>query len=391
MSQRVLIGFADALAAIESAWCLADHGFDVHAFARRGTRPALARSKSVTVVYVTAPEQDAERSAADLAAAVKDTNPAVVLPLDDHAVWLCNQVSHGQALSLRGSLGPVLAGPADDGSASLALDKRQQLLYAEKAGFAVPASRDAVSERPPGPGPWMVKPAMAVELQGGRLRRAAGRVATTGEEIRKVLAAIGGPAIVQPLLTGTGEGIFGVATANGATALSAHRRIRMMNPRGSGSSACRSIPVAPELVRPVCDFIAASGWRGLFMIELLRDETGRPWFMELNGRAWGSMTLACCRGFAYPAWAVRTALDPEFEPPIPVSPSHLTARHLGREIVHLGVVMSKGGASRLATARTVLTVRRDDHWYNWRRGEMGVFAADTLTTVISQLRRRRSG
>ena len=39
----VLIGFADALAAIESAYSLADHGFDVCAFARAGTRPAPTR------------------------------------------------------------------------------------------------------------------------------------------------------------------------------------------------------------------------------------------------------------------------------------------------------------------------------------------------------------
>ena len=42
MKVPVLIGFADALAAIESAWCLADDGFEVHAFARRATRPGQA-------------------------------------------------------------------------------------------------------------------------------------------------------------------------------------------------------------------------------------------------------------------------------------------------------------------------------------------------------------
>jgi hypothetical protein len=391
MTQRVLIGFADALAAIESAWCLADDGFDVHVFARRGTRPAVARSESVTIINITSPEQDAQRSAADLAAVIDDLNPAVVLPLDDHAVWLCNRISREQVLSpARNRLGPILAGPPDDSSASLALDKRQQLLHAQKAGFAVPPSRDAASEQPPGPGPWMVKPALAVELRAGRLHRATGRVATSNEDVSEVLAAIGGPAIVQPLLAGTGEGIFGVATASGPKALSAHRRIRMMNPRGSGSSACRSIPVAKDLVRPVGDFIAATDWRGLFMIELLRDETGQPWFMELNGRAWGSMALACRRGLAYPAWAVRAALDPEFEPAEPVSMPHLTARHLGREIVHLGAVMARGGAPRLTTARNVLTLRRDERWYNWRSGQKAVFAADAWDTVRRQLSRRRS-
>jgi hypothetical protein len=391
MNQRVLIGFADALAAIESAWCLADDGFDVHVFARQGTRPALARSKSVSIVSVTAPEEDTERSAADLAAVIKEIQPAVVLPLDDHAVWLCNRISRDQAAAPSRNGHPiVIAGPANDYSTSLALDKRQQLVLAEKAGFAVPASRDAASEQPPGRGPWMVKPALAIELRGAQLERATGRAATSHQEVREVLATIGGPAIVQPLLSGTGEGIFGIATANGATAMSAHRRIRMMNPRGSGSSACQSIPVAEELVRPVSDFIAASDWRGLFMIELLRDEAGEPWFMELNGRAWGSMALACRRGFPYPAWAVHAALDSSFEPTAPVTTRHLTARHFGREIVHLGAVMARGGAPRLSTARDVLTIRRDERWYNLRRGQKSVFAADTWDTVRRQLFRRRS-
>ena len=70
--------------------------------------------------------------------------------------------------------------------------------------------------------------------------------------------------------------------------------------------------------------------------------------MELNGRAWGSMALARHRGYSYPSWAVRAALDPRFRPAEPAAPPELTARHLGREIVHLGTVLARGGAPRLA-------------------------------------------
>jgi predicted ATP-grasp superfamily ATP-dependent carboligase len=164
----------------------------------------------------------------------------------------------------------------------------------------------------------------------------------------------------------------------------------MMNPRGSGSSACRSIPLADELIGPVRRFIEKSAWRGLFMIELLRDREGKAWFMELNGRAWGSMALACSRGFAYPAWAVKAAVEPGYVPAAPTGAPHVTARHLGREIVHLGAVMARGGAPRFTTVRDVLTVRRDVHWYNWRSGQAGVFAADTWATLRGQLRRGRS-
>ena len=66
MKPLVLIGFADAFAAIESAWCLARRRVRVCALTRSGTRPALAHSRFVRVVPITAPEVDACQSVADL-------------------------------------------------------------------------------------------------------------------------------------------------------------------------------------------------------------------------------------------------------------------------------------------------------------------------------------
>ena len=76
------------------------------------------------------------------------------------------------------------------------------------------------------------------------------------------------------------------------------------------------------------------GWRGIFMIELLRGTDGTPWFMELNGRPWGSMALARRAGLEYPAWAVARRLDPAYRPPALPPAAPRTARHLGRELVH---------------------------------------------------------
>jgi hypothetical protein len=70
-----------------------------------------------------------------------------------------------------------------------------------------------------------------------------------------------------------------------------------------------------------------------------------------------------------------------------VTAPDVTARHLGREIVHLGMVLARGGPSRAQTVREVLTPHRGDRWYNWRSDEPAVFAADTWSTVRSQLRR----
>jgi hypothetical protein len=381
MRSTVLIGFADALAGIESAWCLAEDGFEVHAFARRGSRPTLARARCVRVIEVTRPEDDAPACAAELATIARNIGAAVLLPLDDHAVWLCDRAlrPNGQA---------VVAGPTGR-LATLALDKREQLLLAGSAGLAVPPTADIDAPRS-WPGPRMVKPALAVELRGDRLQRAVGRIAAGPEQVTEIASAIGGPVLVQPLINGLGEGIFGLAVGGAAAALSGHRRVRMMNPRGSGSSACRPVPVSADVTGPVRDMIARSGWHGLFMVELLRDTAGKPWFMELNGRAWGSMALARYCGHRYPTWAVQAALERQFVPPEPTPPPEITARHLGREIVHLATVLARGGAPRLATVRDVLTVRRSDRWYNYRPGEAGILIADTWATVRGQVTARVS-
>ena len=206
-----------------------------------------------------------------------------------------------------------------------------------------------------------------------------------------------GPAISQPVITGTGEGLFGLATEAGVVGWCAHRRVRMMNPRGSGSSACRSIPVAADVREAAERFLELADWRGIFMIELLRNDSAQPVFMELNGRSWGSMALSCRRGYEFPAWAVQSRLDPAFRPAVPVNPRHLTCRYLGGELIHLAFVMRgacdrdpRAWPSRRAALRDVLRIRRGEAWYNSRRGEGSVLAVDTWQAVRGQFLHWRS-
>jgi hypothetical protein len=415
-AMTVLIGFADALAAIEAFWALRDDGWAVVAFARRDSRPALSRCQGVRIVEITAPEEDAAAARSDLAGLLASLCPAAVLPLCDQSVWLCDQVhssrrGHEDHLRtpLRGRNGANdvfrVAGPTGE-QARTALDKLRQLELAERAGFAVPPwtridAGQLTNDDPSSPGtgkpPWFVKPALAVEEREDRLVRPSGRVASDIDAARAIAADFAGPAIAQPVITGTGEGVFGLATEGGVVGWCAHRRVRMMNPRGSGSSACRSIPVAPDVREAAERFVELAGWRGVFMIELLRNDTG-PYFMELNGRSWGSMALSCRRGYAFPAWAVQSRLDPTFRPTVPVNARHLTCRHLGGELVHLAFVLrgardkdSRVWPSRREAVRDVLTFRHGEAWYNWRRDEPAVLAADTWQAVRGQFLRWTSG
>jgi hypothetical protein len=129
----------------------------------------------------------------------------------------------------------------------------------------------------------------------------------------------------------------------------------------------------------------------MFMLEFLRDETGNAWFMELNGRPWGSMALARRQGLEYPHWALSDRRGELGDLPVPPG-GDFVCRHLGRELVHLLIVL-RGRRSvaipswpgRWQTLGSVLRVRKTDRWYNWRRGDLGVFLVDAWRTVGDQV------
>lgn len=380
----VLIGFAEALAAIECAWSLLESGFRVVAFARRGRRVALRRCRNVRVPEITPPELDAAAAVEDVVRLATSFAVATVLPMDDAAVWLVDCASKRLAVPVAGPTGCL---------ARLAIDKRAQLVAARAAGFDVlPAGVVDSAEQALSLDefPLILKPALAIDRHEGRLRRGRSWICADRLELERAVAewAELGPLIVQPFVRGIARGVFGLAAADGVYNLSAHERIRMMNPAGSGASACRSVPVDSRVAAMVKQFVGATGWRGLFMIEFLQDMSGRWWFVELNGRAFGSMALARRQGLEYPAWAVAKVLHDDFVPPIATLRIALVCRHLGRELVHVLIVFRglrsraiTAWPSRVQTLLRVLRVRRSDRWYNYRRGDVRLFLQDVWETV----------
>ena len=369
----VLIGFAEAFAAIEAAWSLQGAGFKVVAFRRAGSRPALRRVRGLEMHEVPDPELDATATVKAVRALCDVVAPAALLPLDDQALWICSQLQESRV---------QLAG-ASGSAAECALDKSLQLEAARRAGLPVPSTQvlDDLADASSIQFPVMVKPARALYEVSGALARPTGIVCANRQEFERAAAMPWpGSVLVQPLIRGVGEGLFGIVGSGGVVGWSAHRRVRMVNPQGSASSACRSQPVDRDLVEPSERFLSAIGWRGMFMLEFLRDSDGKPWFMELNGRAWGSMALARRRGFEYPAWTVQAPLDPGFEPTPPSQSPEILCRNLGLEVVHL-MFVARGPQSdapmewpRLSRAvRDVCKFTRGDRLYNWNRSQPDVF------------------
>jgi hypothetical protein len=399
----VLVGFAEAMAAPEAVWSLVNEGFRVVAFARKGRASALRHSRHVVCREICPPEVDLQASLSDLQSllssvgAEADGARRILLPLDDKAVWLGSRVKLGQDW--------LLAGPSGT-NAELALNKCIQIQMARDAGFDVPKTliartkNDVQAFSASESFPIILKASECVPIRQGRVHSCRKWICANSAELNRALSEWGEsvPLLVQPFVVGTGEGVFGLAAPDGVRAWSAHRRLRMMNPQGSGSSACTSQPVSDDLKAKAEELIRMAGWRGEFMIELLRDDSGKTWFVELNGRPWGSMALSRCQGLEYPAWHVRLAMDEKA--PVGNEPSAapgLVCRHVGREFMHLLFVLRGAKSKALSkwpsfwkTMGEVMRVHQGDAYYNWRRDDPKVFFADFYYTIHDNLFKARN-
>jgi predicted ATP-grasp superfamily ATP-dependent carboligase len=399
----ILVGFAEALAAPEVVWSLVDAGFHVVAFARKGRASALRYSRHVECQEICSPESDLQAAISDLHSLLISLSPLVgdgqciLLPLDDKALYLSSRVELGS--------GWILAGP-HGANADLALNKHLQIEAARHAGFKVPTTRlartaqDIFDFATAESFPIILKAAECVPVYQGRVHSSRNWICANLGELERAVSqwAERAPLLVQTFIAGTGEGVFGLAAPEGIRAWSAHRRLRMMNPEGSGSSACISQPVSDDLKDKVQALMTAAEWRGLFMIELLRDHSGTSWFVELNGRSWGSMALSRRQGLEYPAWHVKLAIDPGsgIGETLPLAPG-VVCRNVGRELIHVLFVLRgarstalSNGPSLWKTLVDVIRVRREDTFYNWRADDPKVFFADCYYTIHDNLFKSRN-
>ena len=390
----VLIGFAEAMAAPEVTWSLVDAGFRVVAFARRGKASALRHSRHVVCHGISAPESDINASLSDLIFLMKSLESQVaddrliLFPLDDKAVWLCSKLDLQSRWLLAGPHGPC---------ADLALNKHLQVEAARNAGFNVPqtalvrTAADLFAFCAAASYPIILKQNNCVPIVEGRAYSCRKWICANRAELERAIAEWKEkvPLLAQTFITGVGEGAFGLAVSEEVRAWSGHRRVRMMNPQGSGSSACVSQPVSEEIKSKTEALITNAQWRGLFMIELLRDESGKIWFVELNGRPWGSMALCRRQGLEYPAWHVDLALDRDSRAGLDASSgSRIICRHAGREFMHVLFVLRGAKSNALnrwpsfwKTIADMAHFRREDGLYNWRRDDARVFWADFYYTI----------
>lgn len=163
--------------------------------------------------------------------------------------------------------------------------------------------------------PLVVKTSRSVPTARGGTRRFTVRHASDETELGEALSEFprsAYPLLVEEHISGSGLGVFLLRWDNEVIAEFAHRRLREKPPSGGVSVLRESITPDPDLLDRSKQLLDRFEWQGVAMIEYrVEAGTGTPYFMEINGRFWGSLQLAVDGGVDFPALLLEAVTDPE--------------------------------------------------------------------------------
>ncbi len=124
--------------------------------------------------------------------------------------------------------------------------------------------------------------------------------------------------LIQDYLPGYGVAIDVLMHDGHPVAATQHRRIREYPVRGGVSVSAETEPIEPELLRESIALLRALEWEGVAMVEFRKDPaTHRIGLMEVNGRFWGSISLALHSGVDFPWYLWQVAHGEKPAPAIP--------------------------------------------------------------------------
>jgi len=167
--------------------------------------------------------------------------------------------------------------------------------------------------------PVVLKPRASEEISTAGKVRTAGRPRYAANSVQfenayRDIAGRSSAVLVQEFVQGEGTGYFALMNHGELRAEFAHQRIRDVYPTGSGSAVRVSVEPDPEIRRSSLAILSSLRWHGVAMVEY-RKQAGSPAvFMEVNGRFWHSLPLACYAGVDFPALLARMAEEGDIEP-----------------------------------------------------------------------------
>jgi predicted ATP-grasp superfamily ATP-dependent carboligase len=178
-----------------------------------------------------------------------------------------------------------------------ALDKVTLADAAERVGIAVPGDS--------GNGPFVVKPRLTATPGALRVYARLAHDRAAAERQAAAIERLGGEPVVQAFVPGELEALTVVADRDGALVASVQQRADRIWPAFTGGSVrAVTVPVDAALRERVGALLREVGWFGLAQVQFQRPSGGDPVLIDLNGRVYGSLSLALAAGVNLPAiWA----------------------------------------------------------------------------------------
>lgn len=199
------------------------------------------------------------------------------------------------------------------------VSKVSLMAWASDAGLAVPetvvcADRDEALVAAARLGyPLLLKPRRSAFTEDGDIRQRSSFLAVDEGALAGELSAFGLPCLLQRHLSGTLISIGGVSAAGGLPGLAVSRYIRTWPPHAGSVSCSETVSAPADLLDRVGKFVAATGWEGIFELELIEGESGEFAAIDFNPRLYGSLALAVSAGAPLPAiwcdWLLRGRLE----------------------------------------------------------------------------------
>jgi predicted ATP-grasp superfamily ATP-dependent carboligase len=266
------------------------------------------------------PQTDPQRFLSDIVAESEKESGTLVLPTTEATTLLIS--AHRERLSAVNARF-VLPSHVD---LLRAVDKGQTTALAQSVGLAVPKTFSASSIEEVRElsrhfqFPAVLKPKTSQEESRQGNMRATGRpryarnadeLMTAFSEMQTHCSAV----LIQEFVEGTGTGYFALMNHGELRAEFAHRRIRDVHPTGSGSALRESILPTPQIREASLAMLRALNWHGVAMIEFRLRADNVPVFLEINGRFWHSLPLACYAGADFPALLAKMADSGDVDPP----------------------------------------------------------------------------
>ncbi len=226
-------------------------------------------------------------------------------------------------------------------------DKHRTVELAESIGISVPRNvllhspqdlvqYDGISY------PVVVKDRFSVRWANGKAVFGSVTYAYSREELEQKIAdriRAAGDVLIQEFVSGVGIGFSCFVVGGKAFLPFQWQRIREVDPRGSASSARKSIPLDSSLVSRSVRLITEMGFEGIAMVEYKQTADGRLILMEINGRPWGSIGLPVACGIDYPRFLIEWCLKGTL-PPESIHYRNKVCRRVVGELTHLSNLRS---------------------------------------------------